>query len=392
MDKRWELFRMLPLSGVRFCENFAASLSAEKRRDAMSRRSALLDELMQARAVHASNARAWGARNHVADCVLDRSSLSSLMEKYCTSTKNDLHCLETASFKPIEVPDVTVRGLIDGDEVQAATVLPWWAKHIAVHRDHCRKLIISADSSFSGKAWLVLLCKQQPWTVTTLELRRVHIGIDLCHASLEEVLDKDKISFELFPLSYVKAVDVPINSADEVFVLQGAYVDGRRIMSRCEVVGLDVFTSTLLAVSDSKKRKATSKPRNKAHKPDAIQALLARYPWLTEAEVKLAVGAQGGVGKPSGSAKRRRLNTDGPQEEGDLSSSSDDGRSDDAAEGGEQPEVRVFQADDLEQLRALEERGEHKEMDFVVKMRGGAWTLQNKGEIADSAACFARKG
>ena len=303
-----------------------------------------------------------------------------------------MHLLETASFKPIEVPDVTVRDLVDGDQLQAAAVLPWWAKHIAVHRDHCRKLIISADSSFGGKAWLVLFCKQQPWTVTTLEIRRVHIGNDVCYVLLEDVLDKDKFTFELFPLSYVSAVDVPINSADEVFVLQGAYVDGRRIMSRGAVVALDVLTCTLPAVSEKKKRKATSELRRSTHKPDAMQALLAQHPWLTEAEVKLAVGAQGGAAKPTGSAKRRRLDTDVPQEDGDLSSSSDDGRSDVAAEGGDPPEVRVFEADDLEQLRSLEERSEHKEMDFFVKMRGGAWTLQNKGEVADSAAFVARKG
>ena len=161
----------------------------------MMRRSTLLDELMEARVVQSSNAHCWGTRNHVADCVLDRSSSSSLMTKYCSSTKNDLALLETASFKPIEVPDVSVPGLVDGDQLEAATVLPWWAKHIAVHRAHCRKLIISADSSFGGKAWLVLFCKQQPWTVTALEIRRVHIGNDLCHASLKEVLDKDKFNF-----------------------------------------------------------------------------------------------------------------------------------------------------------------------------------------------------
>ena len=97
-----------------------------------------------------------------------------------------------------------------------------------------------------------------------------------------------------------------------------------------------------------------------------MQALLAQHPWLTEAEVKLAVGAQGGAAKPTGSAERRRLNTDVPQEDGDLSSSSDDGRSDVAAEGGDPPEVRVqFEADDLEHLRCLEERSEHKEMDLL---------------------------
>ena len=45
----------------------------------------------------------------------------------------------------------------------------------------------------------------------------MHLGDDLCSASLEEVMDRYKFTFELFPLSYVNAVDEPISCADEVF-------------------------------------------------------------------------------------------------------------------------------------------------------------------------------
>jgi hypothetical protein len=56
------------------------------------------------------------------------------------------------------------------------------------------------------------------------------------------------------------------------------------------------------------------------------------------------------------------------------------------------PDMAIFDPSDLAAMRAAEDVAEHKEMDFYVRILGGAWTLAHTGEVADGCSYFARGG
>ena len=223
-------------------------------------------------------------------------------------------------------------------------------------------------------------------------MRRAYPVDDLCSASIEDVLDRDKFTFEMFPLRYANAVDIPVGIDDELFVLDRTYFDGRFCMTRGEVVGLDVFSS-MLPVTLAKTEREVKPRKSPVPKPVAgsKDAFLAQYPWLSEADLDIALGKKRGISHaPSVSAKRKRGQSHVPCDDHERPSDCESELA--PSDGCGEPSVPLFQAEDLEQLRSIEAVDEHRSSGFYARMRCGSWYIGHKGEVADSASYFARGG
>ena len=159
----------------------------------------------------------------------------------------------------------------------------------------------------------------------------------------------------------------------------------------CAPLSFDEFSRRLLADLARGRGREPGGRRERVPKeaPGFREAMRAEAPWLSDADFAMAMGTKRPRGESvSGHAGRGRA----PSE---SSSATEEPPSD---RGGETraddigPDIAIFDPSDLIAMRAAEDVAEHKEMDFYVRILGGAWALAHTGEIADGCSYFARAG
>jgi hypothetical protein len=139
----------------------------------------------------------------------------------------------------------------------------------------------------------------------------------------------------------------------------------------------------------SKAKQVTGRARKAQIPSDVRERLLADNPWLTEDD----------FGKARPTKKRRPTGPRSPRRAATSSESEEAPRVHVALKAVKVVEVDVADVRaELEALRhedAWEPEGvdvDEEELQFYVHIRGGKWTKENKGVVADGVAAYARKG
>lgn len=395
--ERWaarrQLFARLPHPLMRLVDEYSIAHANERRRSLQEERARLLEELATARAVAAENREERGLSNHVSDCKFSDRELEELMQTYLATSPNDRHRAQHAPLQPVEVPNERVREAIEQHQTSedGNNILPWWARHISARRDHFRSTAISTQEDFQ-QAWAVLCCKQGQMKVVSLELRRVRRAIDP-DGGVDEFLDKRKIIFELFPLSYAKASDIHVGADDQLFVLPNLFFEGYHMCCMSEPVSFDEFMRGLPADAGKDRARAAGPKKERVPKAAAgfRESLLASHPWLSQADLDSALGKGPSGAKRSRAPAHRRRPSSSSGEDSEQERRQESTEEEEAGEAAE-PELQVYDPSDLASMRALRAVAEHRDMDFYVRILGGAWTLRHTGEVADGCSYFARSG
>ena len=388
---RRRLFALVPRPLLRAIEELSLAQTIARRRRLAEERVRLMDELSLSRVAAAANKEAFGLRNIVVDCQFNQGDMQGLLDMYNAFGVNDMHRVEHESLEPLEVPDANLRAVIEAHQVtdDVADPLPWWARHIAVYRDYFRSTAVSSQRDFAI-AWLILVCKQAPWQVICLELRRVDRTIDM-QAGIDDFCDGRKIFFEVFPVKYVNASDILVGLDAELFILPDTFFEGRCVCAVCAPLSFDEFSRRLPADLARGRGREPGGRRERVPKeaPGFREAMRAEAPWLSDADFAMAMGTKRPRGESaSGHAGRGRAPSESSSAtEGPPSDRGGETRADDIG-----PDIAIFDPSDLIAMRAAEDVAEHKEMDFYVRILGGAWTLAHTGEIADGCSYFARAG
>ncbi len=248
---------------------------------------------------------------------------------------------------------------------------------------------ISENADFVPIASLVLVASQSPVKLVFLEMRRTHVVVDV-EAGARGFCDNLGRVFDIFPLKNIKDSDLHVGLGEELFVLPHCHFEGRQVYSNSQPIPFEDFVQ---GVPDRRPRASARDGTQRRDRVDAAdlglrEQFLRDHPWLSEADVDLALGRTRPTphGRTRGAARRDGEDEDVvllDEDEGVVLPVDDDEM--------EAPDA-VFDPAELAALRDEQDVPEHALLDFYVRVLGGAWTLRHTGAVADGCSYYCRAG
>ena len=248
-----------------------------------------------------------------------------------------------------------------------------------------QRTAISLNEDFR-LAWLVVFCKQSPWKVVTLEMRRVprRVHVD---AGVEEFQDRRMLYFEIFPLQHARAGNIPAAPDQDLWILPRTFFDGRLLCAAAKALPFDEFGRELVRPTRERQREAGPPRARTPRAPEGFrETLRSEFPWLSEADLDKALGIQH-PGQP-----RDRRATDPPACSHPLYNQPSDTPQESCEDTCAEGVLEVYDPEDLAAMRETMVVEEHRAMQFYVRILGGRWTFQHTGAAADGCSYFARAG
>ena len=393
MEAKHRLFAQLPAVHVRRLERLAQDQAEERRRQLRIDRVELRAELQAARKQQELDREARGLRNTVACARFSDDEMEELLAEYNAFTDADMERVQNEKFYPLPVPGPEVRAAIeDREEYEPRRETPWWAPYIAWAREDCRFVAIAGEEDFAPTASLVLVASQSPVKLVFLEMRRTYVVVDV-DAGASDFSDNLGRVFDIFPLKHIKDTDFHVGFGEELFVMTNCHFEKRQVHSRSQPIPFEDFVQRIPDRRPPRKERDDSQRRDPVSKAAAAgfrEQFLRDHPWLSGADVDLALGRKKPAPHGPRGAALRDEEPDDDDDDMEAPEDDDDAQPDDDDEM-EAPDDEAFDPDELAALRdelVVPER----RMDFYVHILGGKWTLAHAGVVADGCSYFARAG
>jgi hypothetical protein len=396
VSKHWmrfaqDAFKALPDHERARYGMMAAAATHERRAIAIGEAASLRNLSKLAMSRHADDIAKHGLTNHVSSCKFTTSDYDAMRAIYDSLDSSSMGRLADLkkSDAPAALPTDEVKQLEDlAAQVMRVVDVPirMWLGRMCVFRASFEDtLLVAADAP--DKGFVYLWASQQPRYALFLQVvREIVVLPDFENWTMEEIFNHRFGHRRHY--KYVKpyavvddeSIPLPIDGVG-VSVFTNVIFDRTGVSCSDEPIALNAFTP-ILAKDDAPKKKANPKVP-----PEVDLSLLEKYPWLTQADIDLALGRRPKREKATHKGKKA------PHDPGDASGDDDDDmsvsqESDDAPGeagsdgGGTDDEMAALRTDYL---------ADDDEMDFfALVIRGGHWTKKHKGVAGDSIQGHAR--
>ena len=261
---------------------------------------------------------------------------------------------------------------------------PWWIREVARNRDEWHAAAIFDVEGDDETIYLFLFASQSPqlaWFLECREVARVVHDPDERRGDEDDITDNYRQFEFLHPLVLLADHQLPFDEDTEIGVYQDTVFRGPRLCVFHAPLSFDDFVQPHF--DDSAESKPSHAPRKHASRDD-IDQLLAMHPWLTREDfgdepVRRPLGRRRGAALP-------RIADEGSDGSDDASDHVSDGLADDDHPEGDAPAHDVDVAEELAAVRDDVARAldDHPDLYFRVVTRGGEWTYEHTGHVADS--------
>jgi hypothetical protein len=270
---------------------------------------------------------------------------------------------------------------------------PWWVRHLAHHRDEWYACAIFDEEAEDDKIYLMLFAFKSPQLVWFLECMEKACIVGVGGVDDEDHPDKPASyrQFEfLDPLVLLPDHRLPIAEDASIGVHFGTIFRGPLLCCFHEPMSFEDFVRHHPPFG-SETKPARTGPRPRVAR-GAVDQLLKEHDWLSREDFEEVL-----VRKPT--RPRKRATRPRLAEEDDSASSMDVGPHDHlvVAEDGHDPEVLAdaVDVDVHEELAAMRDEvaltlDDQPDLYFRVVTRGGEWTFNHTGHVADSSRAESR--
>ena len=280
----------------------------------------------------------------------------------------------------------------------------WFHRYMVHHREQFKAVAIGRRGHHRT-VYLFLFARAGAYNECTfLQLRRRDFVWPSPGDRANPVLPWHQIRFWADPPRFCSETQLPFHEDDELFLLHGMKVQGTMVISPHTAERMESFMQVRQWPQGPAGQGAG--PRRDRQQPlgrDAMRQFLLDHPWLTEDDLapRASVGKSRDVPRHAGGGLdvadgREHTGGDEPEATGgddveDLAEvvADDPTGADDPHDGVDLAEVAADLLAIREEVAVAHELVD-EELNFVVKVLGGAWTRRHHGVSADNIGMFAR--
>jgi len=322
----------------------------------------------------------FGKGSHLADARLSEAELKQLCDVYNTMEGRVIELRQ----RKLEAPDAVTPEQLAYFDALAAPLLPPrephndWLHYVIPNRDQLACTAFSMQEDFEI-AWVFLYASGNPWWVVFLRLERTDVEIDgLANGLPEHRADagwEHSIHFRYakpFELSCNKLV--PFKDTCDFYILYGLRYTQQGAWAHGNFESF--FDFALHHARGEPEEKKRGPPRKKGGpKKDIEKELRARFPWLTDEDIAVAVGKRTSEKRPRehGDNKERKDGLESESSSDEPTSSEDDAEEDEA----EAPLDWEAGKAELEAIRHDYHVEAEPYLAFRSWVMGGEWTFEN---------------